>query len=88
MLGLESTISQSPLGSQHTQAQSNSPSQTLFFFTKRSKQHPFPIMKKLFITVLAIALASAAPTSTSMLSRNGPLLSRQSLGDELAKLPY
>ena len=44
-------------------------------------------MKTLFITVLAIALASAAPTPMSMLSRNGPLLSRQSLGDELAKLP-
>lgn len=34
---------------------------------------PLSIMKTLFITVLAIALASAAPTPISMLLRNDPL---------------
>ena len=39
-------------------------------------------MKTLFITVLAIALASAAPSPISMLSCIRPQLSRQSLGYE------
>lgn len=44
-------------------------------------------MKTFFITVLAIALASAAPTPMGMLSRNCRMLSWQSLGHELVELP-
>lgn len=40
------------------------------------------MMKTLFITVLAIALAAAAPSPISMMSRIGPQLSRQGLGYE------
>ena len=42
-------------------------------------------MKTLFISVLAIALAAAAPSPMSMMSRIGPQLSRQGLGYECGK---